>query len=137
MVRLGHDVSKVWWRGNIVIEIGLCGGLLKISLHFKAHHKMIKVVILIGGPVKGEHCSLLSMFCVRVRPRSKLIISLTTFVNTSHRMHFVFSAGTRFRPLSLELPKPLFPVAGFPLIHHHIEACRKVSFVKILCSSLI
>ena len=35
--------------------------------------------------------------------------------------------GTRFRPLSLELPKPLFPVAGFPVIFHHIEACKKVS----------
>ncbi|BFZ22126.1 hypothetical protein BsWGS_25165 [Bradybaena similaris] len=34
--------------------------------------------------------------------------------------------GTRFRPLSLELPKPLFPVAGFPIIYHHIEACSKI-----------
>ncbi|GAB6019267.1 hypothetical protein CHUAL_000867 [Chamberlinius hualienensis] len=34
--------------------------------------------------------------------------------------------GTRFRPLSLDLPKPLFPVAGFPTIQHHIEACCKV-----------
>ncbi|GJQ86771.1 hypothetical protein Trydic_g5565 [Trypoxylus dichotomus] len=31
--------------------------------------------------------------------------------------------GTRFRPLSLDIPKPLFPVAGLPLIQHHIEAC--------------
>ena len=38
----------------------------------------------------------------------------------------LFITGTRFRPLSLELPKPLFPIAGFPLIHHHIEACSKV-----------
>ncbi|XP_014772370.1 mannose-1-phosphate guanyltransferase alpha-A isoform X1 [Octopus bimaculoides] len=34
--------------------------------------------------------------------------------------------GTRFRPLSLDLPKPLFPVAGFPMIYHHIAACAKV-----------
>uniref|UniRef100_A0A0B6ZV73 Uncharacterized protein n=1 Tax=Arion vulgaris TaxID=1028688 RepID=A0A0B6ZV73_9EUPU len=34
--------------------------------------------------------------------------------------------GTRFRPLSLELPKPLFPVAGFPIIYHHIEACSQI-----------
>ena len=38
--------------------------------------------------------------------------------------------GTRFRPLSLELPKPLFPVAGFPVIYHHIEACSKVPDIK-------
>lgn len=38
--------------------------------------------------------------------------------------------GTRFRPLSLELPKPLFPVAGFPIIHHHIEACSQVEGMK-------
>lgn len=38
--------------------------------------------------------------------------------------------GTRFRPLSLELPKPLFPVAGFPIIYHHIEACLKLPDIK-------
>jgi len=42
--------------------------------------------------------------------------------------------GTRFRPLSLHLPKPLFPIAGFPLIHHHIEACCKV---KEICEILL
>jgi mannose-1-phosphate guanylyltransferase len=34
--------------------------------------------------------------------------------------------GTRFRPLSLDIAKPLFPVAGYPIVHHHIEACSKV-----------
>nr|CDJ87722.1 Nucleotidyl transferase and Bacterial transferase hexapeptide repeat domain containing protein [Haemonchus contortus] len=29
--------------------------------------------------------------------------------------------GTRFRPLSLQLPKPLFPIAGVPLVEHHID----------------
>ncbi|XP_063951956.1 mannose-1-phosphate guanyltransferase alpha-A-like isoform X1 [Lytechinus pictus] len=38
--------------------------------------------------------------------------------------------GTRFRPLSLELPKPLFPVAGFPIIYHHIEACSKLPDIQ-------
>ncbi|XP_066140801.1 mannose-1-phosphate guanyltransferase alpha [Euwallacea fornicatus] len=38
--------------------------------------------------------------------------------------------GTRFRPLSLDIPKPLFPVAGLPVIQHHIEACKEVKDLK-------
>lgn len=38
--------------------------------------------------------------------------------------------GTRFRPLSLDVPKPLFPVAGLPILQHHIEACSKVRDIK-------
>lgn len=38
--------------------------------------------------------------------------------------------GTRFRPLSLDIPKPLFPVAGLPLIQHHIEACVSLPELK-------
>ncbi|PNF35588.1 Mannose-1-phosphate guanyltransferase alpha-A [Cryptotermes secundus] len=38
--------------------------------------------------------------------------------------------GTRFRPLSLDIPKPLFPVAGLPMIQHHIEACVNVPNLK-------
>ncbi|KAL3997599.1 Nucleotidyl transferase family protein [Acanthocheilonema viteae] len=37
--------------------------------------------------------------------------------------------GTRFRPLSLQLPKPLFPIAGVPLIEHHIEQLSKLALV--------
>lgn len=35
------------------------------------------------------------------------------------------SKGTRFRPLSLDLPKPLFPIAGKPIIDHHLEQLAK------------
>ncbi|KAL4608989.1 mannose-1-phosphate guanyltransferase alpha [Arapaima gigas] len=38
--------------------------------------------------------------------------------------------GTRFRPLSFEVPKPLFPVAGVAMLQHHIEACAKVPHMK-------
>ena len=36
--------------------------------------------------------------------------------------------GTRFRPLSLDVPKPLFRVAGIPIVQHHIEALAKVNY---------
>ncbi|CAJ0578266.1 unnamed protein product, partial [Mesorhabditis spiculigera] len=35
--------------------------------------------------------------------------------------------GTRFRPLSLQLPKPLFPIAGVPLIEHHIDRLSQLT----------
>ncbi|XP_003744445.1 mannose-1-phosphate guanyltransferase alpha-A [Galendromus occidentalis] len=38
--------------------------------------------------------------------------------------------GTRFRPLSFDLPKPLFPVAGVPMVQHLIEACSAVKGMK-------
>ncbi|KAL4922272.1 nucleotide-diphospho-sugar transferase [Aspergillus aurantiobrunneus] len=36
------------------------------------------------------------------------------------------SRGTRFRPLSLDVPKPLFEVAGHPIIHHGLKALAKI-----------
>ena len=36
------------------------------------------------------------------------------------------SLGTRFRPLSLTVPKPLFPIGGAPLLYHHLKACSTV-----------
>ncbi|ORZ37808.1 nucleotide-diphospho-sugar transferase [Catenaria anguillulae PL171] len=36
------------------------------------------------------------------------------------------SRGTRFRPLSLNCPKPLFPIAGQPLLYHHLAALADV-----------
>lgn len=35
--------------------------------------------------------------------------------------------GTRFRPLSLQLPKPLFPIAGVPLVEHHIDQLSQLT----------
>lgn len=42
----------------------------------------------------------------------------------------ILPSGTRFRPLSLDTPKPLFPVAGVPLIQHLIEACTRLEECK-------
>ncbi|KAJ1985432.1 hypothetical protein H4R33_004063 [Dimargaris cristalligena] len=39
------------------------------------------------------------------------------------------SRGTRFRPLSMNVPKPLFPVAGRPIIWHPIAALAKLKQV--------
>ncbi|RPA71323.1 nucleotide-diphospho-sugar transferase [Ascobolus immersus RN42] len=40
------------------------------------------------------------------------------------------SRGTRFRPLSLDLPKPLFDVAGHPIIWHNLKALAKTPGIK-------
>jgi mannose-1-phosphate guanylyltransferase len=40
------------------------------------------------------------------------------------------SSGTRFRPLSLDFPKPLFPIAGNPIIYHHVAALAKIVGMK-------
>ncbi|KAJ3417189.1 hypothetical protein HDV05_006395 [Chytridiales sp. JEL 0842] len=40
------------------------------------------------------------------------------------------SVGTRFRPLSMTVPKPLFPIAGSPMIYHHVAALTKVPGMK-------
>jgi mannose-1-phosphate guanylyltransferase len=40
------------------------------------------------------------------------------------------NAGTRFRPLSLDVPKPLTPVAGLPLVQHLIESCIQIASLK-------
>ncbi|KAH6564166.1 hypothetical protein BASA50_006857 [Batrachochytrium salamandrivorans] len=40
------------------------------------------------------------------------------------------SVGTRFRPLSMDCPKPLFPIAGVPMIHHHVLSLAKTPGMK-------
>ena len=40
------------------------------------------------------------------------------------------SVGTRFRPLSMDIPKPLFPIAGVPMVHHHVSALAKLKDMK-------
>ncbi|KAJ1675419.1 hypothetical protein EV182_001305 [Spiromyces aspiralis] len=40
------------------------------------------------------------------------------------------SRATRFRPLSMDVPQPLFPVGGKPIIWHQINALSKVEGLK-------
>ncbi|KKZ68615.1 mannose-1-phosphate guanylyltransferase [[Emmonsia] crescens] len=40
------------------------------------------------------------------------------------------SRGTRFRPLSLDVPKPLFEVAGHPIIWHCLRAVAKIPEIR-------
>uniref|UniRef100_A0AAF5Q2N0 Nucleotidyl transferase domain-containing protein n=3 Tax=Wuchereria bancrofti TaxID=6293 RepID=A0AAF5Q2N0_WUCBA len=57
---------------------------------------------------------------------------LTTLVTLSLKAVVLVGGeqkGTRFRPLSLQLPKPLFPIAGVPLIEHHIEQLSKLASI--------
>ncbi|KAK4402358.1 Anaphase-promoting complex subunit [Sesamum angolense] len=42
--------------------------------------------------------------------------------------------GTRFRPLSLNIPKPLFPLAGQPMVNHPISACKRREFALFVSS---
>lgn len=43
------------------------------------------------------------------------------------------SRGTRFRPLSLDVPKPLFDVAGHPIVWHCLTAIARVPSIKEVC----
>ncbi|KFY08461.1 hypothetical protein V492_06208, partial [Pseudogymnoascus sp. VKM F-4246] len=43
------------------------------------------------------------------------------------------SRGTRFRPLSLDVPKPLFDIAGHPIIWHCLTAIAKVPDIQEVC----
>jgi mannose-1-phosphate guanylyltransferase len=40
------------------------------------------------------------------------------------------SRGTRFRPLSLNCPKPLFPIGGQPLLYHHLQSLSAIPNLK-------
>lgn len=43
--------------------------------------------------------------------------------------------GTRLRPLTLELPKPVVPVGDRPLIAHVAEACRRAGATRLVANA--
>lgn len=64
------------------------------------------------------------------KPSELLILLITKYASVVTFDVVVLILGTRFRPLSLDIPKPLFPIAGVPLIQHHIEACSALKDLK-------
>jgi NDP-sugar pyrophosphorylase family protein len=43
-------------------------------------------------------------------------------------------SGTRLRPLTYEMPKPMMPVNGRPILEHIIEQLKKADFLDIIIS---
>ena len=116
----------ILWRGNIPIETFELNLVINSKVTSAVEVTMIKAVILIGGPMKGK----LSLSVARDINSTWLHYLLRHAFSLFSNLYFDLSSfiviGTRFRPLSLELPKPLFPIGGFPVVYHHIEACKKV-----------
>lgn len=76
----------------------------------------VVAVILVGGPSKGA--DFLNHFSISIYPLNLLHVPILMAI----------LPGTRFRPLSFNTPEPLFPLAGQPMVHHHISACKRVCF---------
>jgi Nucleotidyl transferase len=94
------------------------------SIPMASSEERVVAVIMVGGPTKGNS-GILS---------SDLSFFLSKFGFNSVDFFFEFEfwfPGTRFRPLSLNVPKPLFPLAGQPMVHHPISACRNVCKIAV------
>ena len=43
--------------------------------------------------------------------------------------------GSRMRPLTLKIPKPMLPIAGKPVLQHHIERLAKVGVRELIINT--
>ncbi|MFH1055207.1 MAG: sugar phosphate nucleotidyltransferase [Candidatus Altiarchaeota archaeon] len=76
---------------------------------------------------------------IKVRNRSHAIEVLISRVLESKKVKRAFilagGKGTRMRPFTYEMPKPMIPIKGRPLIQHIIELCRKYEIRDIILST--
>jgi NDP-sugar pyrophosphorylase family protein len=75
---------------------------------------------------------------IKVRNRSHAIEVVLSKVLESKKVKKAIilagGKGTRMRPLTYEMPKPMIPLKGKPLIQHIIELCRKYEIREIILS---
>lgn len=86
----------------------------------------VVAVIMVGGPTKGFLFSFSQIKKIHetgIFNGTGLIFCLLYY---SWLSCVNVCTGTEFRPVSFNNPKPLFPLAGHPMIHHPISACKRV-----------
>jgi len=75
---------------------------------------------------------------IKIRNRSHAIEVMIAKVLESRRVKqaviLAGGKGTRMRPLTYEMPKPMIPLKGKPLIQHIMELCRKYEIREIILS---
>jgi len=76
---------------------------------------------------------------IEVRNRSHAIeVMLSKVLDINKVKKAVILAGgkgTRMRPFTYEMPKPMIPVKGKPLVQHIIKLCRKYDIRDIILST--
>lgn len=83
-----------------------------------------KAIILVGGPKHG-------MFQTYHQSNFDPTFAISLFILITLSYSYL-NTGSQFRPLSLKCPMPLFPVAGTPLVMHHIRALKTAKIDEII-----